>query len=157
MIDEEYAEIKRIQNGELFYKKFDKRFMVDLEIWRTYIDPNSYGFSNKNRYYKIMKRPDGKPFRGVLIPQRTNISTKTGLTEVERTNGTRLEVLNEILITDLLLLNNESSKSYIDLIKIDQKFCRPVITQVYYTVLPHIEYQLETYLQPKDVVLVKEG
>ena len=157
MIDKEYEEIKRIQNGELFYKKFDKRFMVDLEIWRTYIDPNSYGFSNKTRYYKIMQRKDGKSFRGVLIPQRTNISTKTGLTEVERTNGTRVEVLNEILITDLLLLNNESSKSYIDLIKINQMFCRPVITQVYYTVLPHIEYQLEAYLHPKGVVLVKEG
>jgi len=145
MIDQEYSEIKRIDSWKQFRKEFKKDFLRPLKIRRFWQNPNEPGY--QKRYYKDFEDKKGEnKYIACLIPSRTNLSTKTGISEVEKTEGLKDKSLNYILITDLILLNNEGEKGYTDLVFLDNQWCRTVINQRYNIVIPHFEYQLEGFV-----------
>lgn len=144
MIDEEYSEIEKMENWQLFRKKFTKHFLRKVKIRRFWQEPNEAGF--KKYHYKDFEDAEGEnKYIICLVPSRSNLSTKTGISEIEKTEGLKEITTNYIAITDFILLNNKGEKGYTDLILIEGKWCRPLIMQKYNIIIPHFEYQLEDY------------
>lgn len=153
MIDEEYSELEEIPDNQLFKSKFLNRFAkYEVEIRRTYLkDPNEGGFHANQRYYVTF----GKKL--IILPTTKNISSKTGTSEVTKANGTRLSVSNFVVYSTYIFLNNAGERKYTDLLYINGTPHRVVIEQRYNVVIPHIEYQIEGYIEDIKLILDEQG
>ena len=153
MIDEEYSELEEIPDNELFNSEFLDIFSKhEVEIRRTYLqDPNAGGFQSKQRYYVTF----GKKL--IILPTTKNISSKTGTSENTKANGTRLSVSNFVVYSTYIFLNNAGERKYTDLLYINGIPHRAVIEQRYNIVIPHIEYQIEGYLEDVELILDEQG
>ena len=153
MIDEEYSKLEEIPDNLLFKSKFLNRFTkYEVEIKRTYLkDPNEGGFQSNQRYYVTF----GKKL--IILPTTKNISSKTGTSENTKANGTRLSVSNFVVYSTYIFLNNVGERKYTDLLYINGVPHRAVIEQRYNVVIPHIEYQIEGYLEDVKLILDEQG
>lgn len=153
MIDEEYSELEEIPDNQLFKSKFFNRFTkYEVEIRRTYLkDPNEGGFQTNQRYYITF----GK--KAIILPTTKNISSKTGTSENTKANGTRLSLSNFVVYSTYIFLNNAGERKYTDLLYINSIPHRAVIEQRYNIVIPHIEYQIEGYIEDVKLILDEQA